>query len=149
MLTVLVGRKRQKLPEIECWAKEQGWSRTGWLHTIYKLSFRNCYSIENASNTFWTIHTELHLCLEGNWQSEATGRITFHCLFFICTVWIFLKNNVHGGHLGGLAVEHLPSAHVMIPGPGMESHTGLPAGSLLLPLPVLLPLSLCLSWINK
>ena len=34
-------------------------------------------------------------------------------------------------------------------GPGMELHIGLPTGSLLLPLPVSLPLSLCLSWINK
>ena len=34
-------------------------------------------------------------------------------------------------------------------GPGIESHIGLPAGSLLLPLPMSLPLSSCLSWINK
>ena len=34
-------------------------------------------------------------------------------------------------------------------GPGIESHTGLPRGSLLLPLPVSLLLSLYLSWINK
>ena len=33
--------------------------------------------------------------------------------------------------------------------PGIESHVGLPAWSLLLPLPVSLPLSVCLSWINK
>ena len=35
--------------------------------------------------------------------------------------------------------------------PGIESHIGLPEWSLLLPLPVSLPLSLslCLSWINK
>ena len=34
-------------------------------------------------------------------------------------------------------------------GPGMESHIGLPMKSLLLSLPMLLPLSLCLSWIIK
>ena len=34
-------------------------------------------------------------------------------------------------------------------GPRIEFHTGLPAGSLLLPLPMSLLLSLCLSWINK
>ena len=34
-------------------------------------------------------------------------------------------------------------------GPGIKSHIGLPSGSLLLPLPVSLPLSLCLSRINK
>ena len=39
------------------------------------------------------------------------------------------------GCLGGSAVEHLPS------GPGIESHIGLPAWSVLLPLPVSLPLS--------
>ena len=33
--------------------------------------------------------------------------------------------------------------------PGIESHIGLPAWSLLLPLPVSLPLSISLSWINK
>ena len=32
--------------------------------------------------------------------------------------------------------------------PGIKSHIGLPVWSLLLPLPVSLPLSLCLSWIN-
>ena len=34
-------------------------------------------------------------------------------------------------------------------GPGMEHHLRLPRGSLLLPLPVFLPQSVCLSWINK
>ena len=33
--------------------------------------------------------------------------------------------------------------------PGIESHVGLPAWGLLLPLPVSPPLSPCLSWINK
>ena len=33
--------------------------------------------------------------------------------------------------------------------PGIQSHIGVPAWSLFLPLPVSLPLSLCLSWINK
>ena len=34
-------------------------------------------------------------------------------------------------------------------GPRIKSHIKLPTGSLLLPLPVSLPLSVCLSWINK
>ena len=46
------------------------------------------------------------------------------------------------GHLGGSAVEDLPLAQGMIPGSGIESHIGLPAGSLLLPLPMSLPLSI-------
>ena len=33
--------------------------------------------------------------------------------------------------------------------PGIKSHIRLPAWSLLLPLPMSLPLSLCVSWINK
>ena len=45
------------------------------------------------------------------------------------------------GHLGGSVFEHLPLAQGMIPGSGIESHIGLPAWSLLLPLPVSLPLS--------
>ena len=49
-----------------------------------------------------------------------------------------------GGNLGGPAVEHLALAQGVIPGSRMESHVGLPAYSLLLPLPVSLPLSLSL-----
>ena len=49
------------------------------------------------------------------------------------------------GDLGGSAVEHLPSAQGVTPDPGIKSHIGLPTGSLLLPLPVSLRLSLCLS----
>ena len=50
--------------------------------------------------------------------------------------------NVQEGHLGGLVVEHLPSAPVVIWGPGMESCIKLPIGSLLLPLLISLPLSM-------
>ena len=42
--------------------------------------------------------------------------------------------------LGGSVAERLPSAQGMIWGPGIEFHLGLPAWSLLLPLPVSLPL---------
>ena len=49
------------------------------------------------------------------------------------------------GNLGGSVVEHLSSAQVMILGPGIESHIGLPTGSLLLPLPMSLPLSVGVS----
>ena len=55
------------------------------------------------------------------------------------------------GHPGGSAVERLPlfgSGHDPW-GPGIESHTGLPAWSLLLSLTVSLPLSLSLSLMNK
>ena len=48
------------------------------------------------------------------------------------------------GRLGGSAVECLPSAQGVIPGSCDESLIGLPAGSLLLPLPVSLPLSVSL-----
>ena len=48
------------------------------------------------------------------------------------------------GLLGGSVVEHLPSAQGEILGLGIKSHIGLAAGSLLLPLPVSLPLSVCL-----
>ena len=40
------------------------------------------------------------------------------------------------GRLGGSVVECLPWAQGVIPGSGIESHMGLPVGSLLLPLPV-------------
>ena len=48
------------------------------------------------------------------------------------------------GHLGGSEVERLPSAQGVIPGSWDQVPIGLPAGSLLLPLPVYLPLSVCL-----
>ena len=53
------------------------------------------------------------------------------------------------GCLSGSAVEHLPLAQGVIPDPGIQSLIGIPAGSLLLPLPVSLPHSLCRSRINK
>ena len=49
------------------------------------------------------------------------------------------------GPLSGLVVDRLPLAQGMIPGPAIESCVGLPTWSLLLPLPVSLPLSVCLS----
>ena len=49
------------------------------------------------------------------------------------------------GDLGGSAVEHLPSAQGVILESGIKSHIGLPAWSLLFPLPVSLPLTLCVS----
>ena len=50
------------------------------------------------------------------------------------------------GHLGGSVVEHLPSAQGMIPVSQIESHIGLPAWSLLLPLPVCVSACLSLSY---
>ena len=56
---------------------------------------------------------------------------------------IYLKPWVQG-HLGGSAVEHLPSAQGMILGSGINSHVGFPVRSLLLPLPMSLPVSVSL-----
>ena len=55
------------------------------------------------------------------------------------------------GHLGGSGVEHLPLAQGVIPGSRVESCIGIPAGSLLLPLSMSLPLShcVCVSFMNK
>ena len=60
----------------------------------------------------------------------------------IRTVWVAFKKSLLLRHLGVSVFEHLPSAQVMIPGPGIESCIGLPTESLLLPLPVSLPFSL-------
>ena len=49
-----------------------------------------------------------------------------------------------GGHLGDSVVECLSLAQGVIQGPGIESHIGLPTGSLLLLLPISLPLSVSL-----
>ena len=58
----------------------------------------------------------------------------------------FLTNS-RAGHLGGSAVGHLPWAQVMILGFQIESRIGFPVGSLLLPLPMSLPL--CVSLMTK
>ena len=50
---------------------------------------------------------------------------------------------------GGSVVEHLPLAQVMILGPGIESHIRLPEGTLLLLLPLSLPLCVCVSQIHN
>ena len=76
------------------------------------------------------------------------------CVLLLVTleiwVWIFvLYELVLLESLGGSVVEHLPLAQVMVPGSWDRVLQRVPAGSLLLPLPVSLPLSLCLSWINK
>ena len=55
-----------------------------------------------------------------------------------------LKTNKQGS-LGYSVVQHLPSAWGMILEPWIQSHIGLPAWSLLLPLSVSLPLSLSVS----
>ena len=48
------------------------------------------------------------------------------------------------GPPGGSGAEHLPSAQGLTLGAGIKSHVGVPAGSLLPPLPGSLPLSVCL-----
>ena len=54
------------------------------------------------------------------------------------------------GHLGGSAVERLCLwLRVGSQSPRIESHMELPAWSLLLPLPMFLPLSLSMSLMNK
>ena len=55
------------------------------------------------------------------------------------------KKTENLGQLGGSVIEHLPLAQGVILAPGIKSCIGLPAGSLLLPLPMSLPLSVCLS----
>ena len=57
----------------------------------------------------------------------------------------------HLGTPGWLSGWRLPLAQVVIDtwGPGIESCIMLPAESLLLPLPMSLLLSLCISWVNK
>ena len=64
---------------------------------------------------------------------------------FVCTGGMDIGKERGGeGRLGGSAVEGLPLAQGVILGSGMESHIGLPAWSLLLPLLMCLPLSVSL-----
>ena len=72
------------------------------------------------------------------------GFIILLCIFNqIAIVGIHLV--LEEGHLGGSVVGHLPLAQGMIPGCWIEPHIGLLVGSMLLHLPVFLPLSLCVS----
>ena len=70
-----------------------------------------------------------------------TGRVRVppakRSVFFLRSV---SYNKAQRGCLGSPAVEHLPLAQGLSPGSGIESHIGLLVGSLLLPLPVSLPL---------
>ena len=68
-----------------------------------------------------------------------------YCFEFLVlqSMYFLTKINIRG-HLGDSVVEHLTLAQGVIPGPGIESHIGLPTGSLLLPLPA--SVSLCVSY---
>ena len=81
------------------------------------------------------------------------GVRSHHILYQECVSLVPLRNaitelqfkNVTSGRLGGSEVEHLPLAHGVNPVQGLSpSHIGLPAWSLLLPLPVPLPCSVSL-----
>ena len=80
----------------------------------------------------------------------AVTVFTWNHYSFVLLYWWYINYYWFGGHLGALnsAVECLPSAQVMILDPEIESHIRLLVESLLIPLPMSLPLSLCLSWIN-
>ena len=110
-----------------------------------------CLTINLGSNNklyHWIFHchklavkkqSQVHI---GMSLSEQKKNINFIVLLSF-SMW-FLKTLLQGC-LGGSAVECLPLAQSMIPGSGIESHIGLPAWSLLLPLPMSLLLSLCAS----
>ena len=87
--------------------------------------------------------------------SSSTFIVLFLRLLFLLPLeFIFVwccKLELFLGHLGGSVVERLPFAQVMILGfwDLVLYQTPRRAGSLLLPLLVSLPLSLCFSWINR
>ena len=62
---------------------------------------------------------------------------------------MLIKNSMFLGCLGGSGVQRLPLAQGVILGSGIKSHMGGTAGSLLLPLPMFLSLSLCVYLMNK
>ena len=68
---------------------------------------------------------------------HAMGEAGRKCGIFIS----LMQKTAAGGCLGGSAAEHLPLAQVMTLGSGIESHSRLPTGRLLLPLLISLPLS--------
>ena len=92
-------------------------------------------TLVHASWAFWTggrIAPQQWSC-----RTWGLGKIRpTRSLFKTVTLW---------GNLGGSVVEHLPLAQGVILGLGIKSHVGLPAWSLLLPLPVSLPVFLSLS----
>ena len=77
----------------------------------------------------------------------STCLLAFRMLLLPPFLAVLLKRYIWG-HLGGLAVERLPLAQVVILGSWVQVPNRAPSGSLLLPLPVSLPLFLCFSWIN-
>ena len=75
--------------------------------------------------------------------SFSIGFSHFRCILCLLLEWPRM------GRLGGSVVSVCLWLQVWSRVPGIESCLGFPAGSLLLPLPMSLPLSLYLSWINK
>ena len=71
------------------------------------------------------------------------------CMLYPRVRYLIFKNITSEGHLGGSVVEHLLLAQGVILGPRIESRIRFLSGSLLLPLPMSLPLSGSFSWIYK
>ena len=65
---------------------------------------------------------------------SMSPRVQFLISWCVCSsLWTISKLVNFWGAWGGSVVEHLPLAQGVTPGgPGIESHVGLPAGSLLL-----------------
>ena len=100
--------------------------------TVLCVDYRGGRCCQREPNQLW--NGQHQLCFPG-----TVRRALGHCFKF------FIKKNILGGSLGGSAVSRLPLAQGTILESGIESRVKLPAWSLLLPLPVSLPLSLCLS----
>ena len=118
---------------------------------ILKMSTSNCFLAQcKLPECVYKPFFELHNSFRNEKNDKEYSNNSFQPLkwskwknthMYIFKVRGWLKNIVHFIHLGGSAPERLPLAWGMILGPGIETHIGLPTGSLLLPLPTSLPLS--------
>ena len=83
------------------------------------------------------MHTQMDMFI----RAGPLAQLTFYAFY---TSFEKIGKKKQGGSLGVSAAGHLPSAQGMIPSLGIESHIGLPEGSLFLPVSISLPLSVSL-----
>ena len=135
-----------------------GWKKNTLKIIIILLLLKICFYVLEVKCTIhsaWSEENAPNCCIwyiVGVWDSE-TLTCYFICLFFPTTSYFHIKNFLRffrwEGHLGGSEVEHLPWAQVVILGQGSSPTSGSLQGACFSLLPVSLPLSLCLSRVNK
>ena len=137
---------------VECRMKSISWSDSPL--TTYMLSNVSMYTLQVMG---WCLVINCWLKFiwriivwsfkNGPWRQNPFHKAVWHKIEL--STFLRTGKDIFLGRLGGSAVGCLPLAQGLILGSRIESHIRLPAGSLLLPQPVSLLLSVCISLMNK